>query len=120
MPLPLGPGGGGFGAIGGLIFAVSLLLTMRRQPPGPVGRLVKAGATSPTTALKPKTASIPRPSELAPSIRRGVVVELDDGRCWVDLPRLRRRRLALIAALGIGAAIVLELAWLFLRSVKGI
>ena len=72
MPLPTTPPSGGFGALGGAVFAISILLTMRRQPPGPVGLLVESGATDAETALKPRTAGIVRPDELRSSIKKGV------------------------------------------------
>lgn len=115
------PGGtGAFGAFGGLIMAASLLLSLRKQPPGPVGRLAKAGATSPEQALKPSTAGIVRPVELRPAIRRGLVHELDDGRLWVDVARVRRRRIRIAVFAGLATMLVIELLWLFLRSVKAI
>lgn len=121
MPMPFGSGGGGgLGAMGGLIFGVSLLLSMRRQPPGPIGRLIQSGAVDPEHARRPSTVGIRRPLELKPAIRKGLVVELGDGRCWVDQPKVRRRRIRIAIVAAVAAAVVLEAAFLFLRMAKAI
>ncbi len=120
MPLPTTPPSGGFGALGGAVFAISILLTMRRQPPGPVGLLVESGATDAETALKPRTAGIVRPDELRSSIKKGVVVQLEDGRCWVDLARLRRRRMKLALVAFLAVMVAIDVIWLFLSWVKAI
>lgn len=120
MPFPTTPPSGGFGALGGAVFAISILLSMRKQPPGPVGMLVDAGATGPETALKPRTAGIRRPDELKTPIRKGIVQELEDGRCWVDLVYLKRRRLKLAIYSFLGVMVAIDLLWLFLRWVKAI
>jgi hypothetical protein len=92
-----------------------LLLALRNQPPGPVGRLMKIGAISPDTAVRPSTAKIARSYELNGPVRSGLVVMLPDGRCWVDVPKVKRRRwmIAIIAAVIV--AVLAELLWLFLR-----
>lgn len=108
-------GSGGFGAFGGLVMVVSVVLMLRKQPPSAVGRLIRAGAVAPETAIKPATAGIQRPHELAPAIRRGLVHPLGDGRCWADAARVRRRRwiAAILVALALGVAA--EVVWLGLR-----
>ncbi len=102
--------------LGGLIMPISVLLAIRKAPPGPVKRLMLAGAVSPETALKPSTAKITRPIELAGPARRGIVVALDDGRYWVDVRRFKRQRLIMAIILGVVLAVAAEGAWLFLRS----
>ncbi len=99
---------------------IAIFLAMRRQPPGPVGRLVKAGAISPETALKPTTAKIYRLADLDAHMRAGIVTSMPDGRYWVDVIKLRRRRLKIAIVIGIAAAVLAECAWLFLRWVKAI
>ena len=113
-----GAGGGGFGALGGLVLVVSLMISMRKMPPGPVGKLMQSGAVSPETALKPTTAKIARPHELVPGVRSGIILELDDGRCWVDVAKLKRRRVRTAIVLAITLAVVAEGAWLALRSMR--
>lgn len=92
---------------------ISILLAMRKAPPGPVKRLILAGATSPDTALKPATAKITRPFELAGPIKRGIVVVLPDGRHWVDVRRYRRRRWITAIAIGVTLALLAEGAWYY-------
>lgn len=108
--------GGMGGAFGGLISVVMVLILMRKSPPGPIGRLIAAGATSPETALKPQTAKIVRLHELDSALQRGLVVRLDDGRCWVDVPKVRRRRWVIIVTIAIAAGLVAEGVYLAARS----
>jgi hypothetical protein len=111
MPMP--PTGGTFGMLGGLIMPISVLIALRKAPPGPVRRLMNAGATSPDTALKPSTAKITRPVELSRALRQGVVIALPDGRYWVDATRYRRRRIALAVVIGVVLAACAEGAWFY-------
>lgn len=113
-------GGGAFGALGGLVMVVSLFISMRKQPPGPVGKLVRYGATSPETAVKPRTANIARDLDVRPGIRRRLIVELEDGRCWVDTRRLRRFQLVVSLAIAIALGLLAEAAWLFLRWIHAL
>jgi hypothetical protein len=95
---------------------VSLLMTLRKQPPGAPGKLMRAGATSAERALKPKTAGILRHHELEPALRSGLVFELEDGRYWVDVPRLKRRRLRLALIVFCATGAVVAGAWFALRA----
>ena len=118
--MPMGTGAaGGLGALGVIIMPLGIAAMLLKQPPGPVKKLVKAGAISPETARRCETLDIPRPFVLEPAMRRGVVHRTEDGRYWVDLDRARRvrRRLALVAgllAMALGAA-----AWAFLVLTAG-
>jgi hypothetical protein len=105
--------GGSFGILGGLIMPISVLIALRKAPPGPVQRLIIAGATSPETALKPATAKIVRPIELARAVRLGIAIALPDGRYWVDVKRYRRRRLIVALIVGALLGLVAEGAWLY-------
>ena len=100
--MPMGTGAaGGLGALGVIIMPLGIAAMLLKQPPGPVKKLLKAGAVSPETSRRSETLDIPRPFVLEPAMRRGVVHRTEDGRYWVDLDRARRvrRRLALNAGL---------------------
>ncbi|MDZ4754893.1 MAG: hypothetical protein SGJ11_10410 [Phycisphaerae bacterium] len=115
-PVPFPPtGGGALGIFGGMMIPIGIFLMLRRQPPGVVGLLMRAGATSPATALKPSTAKITRSFMLAGPLRSGVVTMLPDGRCWVDVAKVRRRRWITAIALSILAGVAAELVWLFVQ-----
>lgn len=119
MPIPPipPPGVGSFGLLGGLLLPVSMIIAWRKRPPGPVGALVKAGAISPEVALKPKTAGIARPGDLARFERAGVVRTLDDGRVWVDVAMLKRQRIRITVAVGAAMTIALGGGWFLARAV---
>ena len=118
--MPMGTGAaGGLGALGVIIMPLGIAAMLLKQPPGPVKKLLKAGAVSPETSRRSETLDIPRPFVLEPAMRRGVVHRTEDGRYWVDLDRARRvrRRLALnagLVTLGLGG-----LAWAFLVLIAG-
>jgi hypothetical protein len=111
------PGAGAFGILGGLLLPLSLILAWRKRPPGPVGALVKAGAVDPEVALRPKTAGIVRPGDLDRFVRAGIVRAHEDGRVWVDLVELRRRRIRLTVAVGLVVTALVALGWLLARTV---
>ncbi len=111
MPMP--PTGGTFGMLGGLIMPISVLIALRKAPPGPVKRLINSGATSPETAMKPATAKIARPIELTPAVRSGVVIALEDGRYWVDVRRYRKRRLVTALVIGLMLGLLGEALWYY-------
>jgi hypothetical protein len=116
---PFSSGGGQFGLLGGMMLPVMLLVALLKAPPGPVRRLIQAGAVSPETALKPATAKIARPAELAGARRKGIVVTLPDGRCWVDVPRFRRRRVIGAILLVVAIAVIGEAIWLGVQMLRG-
>jgi len=111
------PGAGSFGILGGLLLPLSMIIAWRKRPPGPVGALVKAGATDASVALRPKTAGIGRSSDLDRFILAGVVRELDDGRVWVDVAALKRRQLRVTAVVGGIVAIAVVGGWLLAGAV---
>lgn len=86
------------GAIGMIIMPISIAIMFLKQPPGPVSKLIKAGAIDPETARRTKGLDIPRPFILEPALKRRIVQRTSDGRYWVDLHRNRqyRRRLAIV------------------------
>lgn len=99
-----------FGALIMPLAIISLLLRDR----GPVGKFIKAGATSPNTARKPRSLEITNPDLYAGAVRRGILVPTDDGRYWVDLATWRRSRrrivimaTALLVLIGVVALYVL-------------
>lgn len=111
------PGAGSFGILGGLLLPLSMIIAWRKRPPGPVGALIKAGATDASVALKPKTAGIVRPGDLDRFVRAGVVQALDDGRVWVDVVALKRRRLWITAVVGGIVGLATGGGWLLARAV---
>lgn len=99
--------GGGLGALGAVIAPLGIAAMLLRQPAGPVGKLISAGAVSPETARRLESVDIPRPFVIEPAISRRIVIRTDDGRYWVDVRRNRRfrRRVALftgLVVLGVG------------------
>jgi hypothetical protein len=110
MPLG-GAAPGGLGALGMLLMPAGIVVMMLKQPPGPVAKLIAAGAVSPETARRCEGLGIPRAFVLDPAIRRGVVHRTSDGRHWVDVDRARRvrRRTALLA--GTVTALVIGAGW---------
>jgi hypothetical protein len=94
-----------------LLMPAGIVVMMLKQPPGPVAKLIAAGAISPETARRTEGLGIPRAFVLDPAIRRGVVHRTADGRHWVDVKRAKqvRRRTAVIA--GVVTAAVIAVGW---------
>lgn len=68
---------------------------------GGAGRFVSAGARSVETSRRPESLGIRGGRDtLAGAIKRGVLVEVGDGRYFVDMTVYRRRQRALYLALG--------------------
>lgn len=104
MPVPpANPNGlgGVFGALGGAMAPVMMVL-LALQKPGPVRILSKADADAPDRARRPATLGIPEPP-LGPLVRAGVVVREPDGRIWLDRGALRRRQRRLALVVGVPA-----------------
>ena len=80
---------------------------------GPVAKFIKAGATSPEHARRPTSLGIERPSVLSDPVRSGTLQRLADGRYFVDLAivRRRRRRVLLVLSL-VGLVSTILLLWL--------
>jgi hypothetical protein len=93
------PPSGGMGIFGALIMPLAILAMLLRDR-GPVSKFLKAGATSPETARKPRSLEITNPDLYSGAIRRRILVSAGDGRYWVDVVALKRsrRRLIIIAA----------------------
>jgi hypothetical protein len=70
---------------------------------GPVAKFYSSGAISPATARRPQ--SIEAKGDLEKAIQTGVLTRLEDGRCFVNVHRYRRKRRLLatwfIAALAV-------------------
>jgi len=68
---------------------------------GPVAKFYASGAISPETARRPQ--SIEAKGDLDGPIQKGMLIRLEDGRCFVNVDRYRRTRrrwaTAFIAAL---------------------
>ena len=103
--------GGGLGALGALIAPLGIAAMLLKQPPGPVGRLIAAGAVSPDTARRAASVEIPRTYVLEPAIKRRIVHRTDDGRYWVDVARNRRFRRRVAATAGAVVLLLLIVAW---------
>lgn len=121
--MPLGTGAaGGLGAFGMVLMPLGIVLMMLKQPPGPVAKLIAAGAVSSETARRCDRVDIPRPYVLDPAIRRRVVHRTEDGRYWVDVARARRlrRRTAITVGLFISAAAALAWTAIFATGGDGV
>ncbi|MEE2971610.1 MAG: hypothetical protein VX672_00650 [Planctomycetota bacterium] len=103
--------GGGLGALGAQIAPEGIAALLLKQPPGPVGRLISAGAVSPDTARRAATVDIPRVYVLEPAIRRRIVHRTADGRYWVDVDRNRRFRRRVAATAGGVVLLLLLVVW---------
>ncbi len=110
MPLG-GAAPGGLGALGMLLMPAGIVVMMLKQPPGPVAKLIAAGAVSPETARRAEGLGIPRAFVLDPAIRRGVVHRTTDGRYWVDVERARRVRRRTAIGAGLVTATVIAVGW---------
>ena len=107
--MPFGSGGGGtLGSLGMIMMPLGIVVMLLKQPPGPVAKLIRAGAISPETARRLDRIGIPRAYVIEPAMRQGRVSRTGDGRYWVDL-RVNRRfrvKVATIAgAIGLAAII---------------
>jgi hypothetical protein len=94
-----------------LLMPAGIVVMMLKQPPGPVAKLIKAGAISPETARRCEGVGIPRAFVLEPGIRRGVVQRTTDGRYWVDVRRSRQVRRRMAIAGGVLTAGVMVAGW---------
>ncbi|MBC23007.1 MAG: hypothetical protein CMJ32_03705 [Phycisphaerae bacterium] len=107
--------GGGMGmGLGMIIMPISIILMIRRQPPGPLKLMLRAGATSPAMARKLTTLGIARPSMLSADLKRGTIIRLEGGRYYLDQSAYRRSRWrqAIIIAFVISAGTALVVAML--------
>ena len=111
-------GGNGAPSVGlsqymGLIAPVAILL-MAFQKKGPAWHFLKAGATSPETARRPRSVEVDNTDLLSGPVRRGVLVATGDGRFFVNeqaYHRWRRAFLSLASALTL--ALMAAVFWLF-------
>lgn len=78
----------GFG-LTSLAFPLMILIPVLKER-GPAARFFNAGAISPETARKPSTVSAK--GDLSGVIKIGVLVDVGDGRYYVDAERYRQRR----------------------------
>ena len=111
--MPFGSGGAGtLGSLGMIMMPVAIVVMMLKQPPGPVAKLIRSGATSPETARRLGGVGIPRAYVVEPAVRQGRIVRTDDGRYWVDLRvnRRFRRKVAILAGL-LGLLVAGGVAW---------
>jgi hypothetical protein len=118
MPLG-GAAPGGIGALGMLLMPAGIVIMMLKQPPGPVAKLIAAGAVSPETARRSEGLGIPRPFMLEPAMRRRIVYRTQDGRYWVDVVQARRHRRRLALATGMIAGIMALAGWWLLGTGVG-
>lgn len=87
----------GMGSFGMFLIPLMIIALMLRDR-GPVATFTKAGAVSPETARRADSLKITRRYMLDGPIRRGVLVQTEDGRYWVDRQRVRTLRMRLIIA----------------------
>jgi len=99
--------------LGLIVYPIAAIVILASRP-GPVAKFQKAGATSPERARRPGSIGIERASDLTDYLRSGVLTRLADGRYYVDLPILRRRRRRVIAGFSIVGLVLLaaSLIWL--------
>ena len=111
--MPFGSGGAGtLGSLGMIMMPLAIVVMMLKQPPGPVAKLIRSGATTPETARRLNRIGIPRSYVVEPAVRQGRVVRTEDGRYWVDLRMNRRFRLKVALLAGtIGLAVAGGLVW---------
>jgi hypothetical protein len=92
---------------------VPMALVLLRR--GPVSKFHRAGAISPQTARRPK--SVEAEGDLQSAVRNGVLIDLDDGRYFVDVPAYRRRcrrinwAIGLLVAFGLALGILAWAPW---------
>jgi hypothetical protein len=92
---------------------VPMALVLLRR--GPVSKFYRAGAISPQTARRPK--SVEAEGDLQSAVRNGVLIDLDDGRYFVDVPAYRRRcrrinwAIGLLVAFGLALGILAWVPW---------
>ena len=100
-----------------MIFILSIVGMMLRAK-GPFGVFLKAGAISPLTARRPdkigmKLADRPH---IPGAVRRGLLVDMGDGRYWLDAKKLKRRRAMLAACVAlIALTAIAGVAWWLTR-----
>jgi hypothetical protein len=97
--------------IGILAFPLMIIAMILKQK-GPAAKIMKLGAISPATARKPADLDLRDRYILPDAVKRGVIVKLDDGRYYVDLPTFRRRRRWSIALAVVICAGLVVTAWL--------
>jgi hypothetical protein len=96
---------------GAIAFPLMILIPALQQR-GPATVFLRAGATSPDTARRP--GSIKAKGNMEGAIKSGVLIDLGDGRYYVNEGRYRQRRARLtwaFAGVGVGLAAATLLIW---------
>jgi hypothetical protein len=96
-----------------LIFLMPLLLIFRAVVlnAGPVKKFRVAGAVDPDTARKPATVGVTKLYLMENAVKRGALVATGDGRFYVDVPLVEKRKklftwaAVVLMVLFIGAAV---------------
>ena len=98
-----------------IIAPISVVLLILKNK-GPVVKFAQAGAVSAATARKPATIDVAGPDllNLPGAVRRGILVSMNDGRYYVDVPVWKRKRRNLFIAVGVAGAILVTAAVLIL------
>lgn len=118
--MPLGSGGmGTLGSIGVIMMPAAIVVMMLKQPPGPVAKLIRAGATSPDTARRLESIGVPRPFVVEPALRGGRIVKTADGRYWVDVAVNRRFRIKVALVSGFLGLLLLGGALAIVNGILG-
>lgn len=98
-----------------LLLMPLFILAMILNRPGPVTVFRRAGAISPQTARRPSSLKIENMDLVKDAAKSGRLIALDDGRYYVDVPRVKRRqRITISVAAVIAVAVVIE-AVIFLK-----
>ena len=88
------------------LMPVMLLITAwKSRGSGVVATFRKAGALSAATARKPTSVGTLHPDFVRKAARRGTLIDMGDGRYYVNLPRVEQRRKRTMMMLG-GAAVL--------------
>jgi hypothetical protein len=98
-------------SLGAIAFPLMVLIPILKDR-GPVKLFLLAGATSAETARRPQ--SLKAKGNLDGALKRGVLIDVGDGRYYVDIDRYkaaRNRMIAIFGGLGLLLAAAVLLIW---------
>ncbi len=93
-----------------------ILMAWNSRKSGVVATFISAGAVSETTARKPASIGKLHPDFVKGAARRGTLVDMGDGRYYVNIARVEQRKRRLIVLLiGAGVLTAASCAWVVWR-----